>query len=113
MNEEEVKIEGKIDIDQALKEFEEKSSAEQIEETSVAEKIPNVPKMVQLVMKWSGIKEQRQAEYILLGFIVIAVGISLYLFFNNTGSKAKLEAPPGYEVIYPKDNRPPYLQPKL
>ncbi len=44
-------------------------------------------KMVQRVIKWSGgaIKDKRQAEYILLVFAVIAMGISLYLFFAEGG----------------------------
>jgi hypothetical protein len=46
------------------------------------------PKMVKLVIKISGgaIKEQKQAEYILLGFVVVAIGISLFLVFGK-GSK--------------------------
>ena len=42
------------------------------------------PQMVKLVMKLSGgaIKEQKKAEYILLGFAVVIIGISLYLFFG-------------------------------
>jgi hypothetical protein len=40
--------------------------------------------MVKLVMKLSGgaVKTERQAEWILLGVIVVAVGISLYLVFG-------------------------------
>jgi hypothetical protein len=81
---EEIKIEGNIDINQALKEFEIKSTVEQVQKTAINKKTPDIPKMVQLVMKWSGgaIKEQRQAEYILLGFVVLAIIISLFLFFG-------------------------------
>jgi hypothetical protein len=50
------------------------------------------PKMVKAVMKLSGgvVKDQRQAEWILFGFVVVAIGISLYLVFGGVGSsKAK------------------------
>ena len=45
----------------------------------------DIPKMVQLLMKWSGgaIKEQKQAEYLLLGFVIVAMAISFYLFFGK------------------------------
>lgn len=41
------------------------------------------PKMVKAVIKLSGgtVKNQRQAEWILFGFVVLAVGISIYLTF--------------------------------
>jgi hypothetical protein len=39
--------------------------------------------MVQLMMKYFGLKEQRQAEYLLLGFVILAIGISLFLFFGG------------------------------
>jgi hypothetical protein len=80
---EEVKIPNNLEIDQALKEFNAKSA-----ESYKAIKFYNetdTPKMVQLVMKYSGVKEQKQAEYILLGFVVLAIGISLFLFFRGIG----------------------------
>ena len=45
----------------------------------------STPKVIQWVMKFSGgsIKEERQAEYILLGFVIVAIGISLFLFMGN------------------------------
>jgi hypothetical protein len=72
------------EIEKALKEFEIKSQAEQVQKTPETSKTSDVPKMVQLVMKWSGgaIKEQKTAEYFLLGFVVLVIGISLYLFFS-------------------------------
>jgi len=39
-------------------------------------------KMVQAVMKYSK-GSQRQAEWILLGFVIITIGISLYLVFRS------------------------------
>jgi hypothetical protein len=46
------------------------------------------PKMVKAVIKYSkgAVKDQRQAEWILLSFVIIAVGISVYLIFF-TGTK--------------------------
>jgi hypothetical protein len=75
------------DIDQALKEFEIKSNIEQVQKAPVNETISEVPKIVQLTMKWFGVKEQRQAEYVLLGFVIVAIVVSLVLVFGG-GTKA-------------------------
>jgi len=42
------------------------------------------PKIVKAVIKYSGrtVKNQRQAEWLLLGFVVVSIGISIYLFFG-------------------------------
>lgn len=101
---EEIKIEGNIDINQALKEFEVKSSTEQIQKSPEVLKISKVPKMVELVMKWFGFEEQKQAEYVLLGFVVITIVISIYLFFgtnssNDAGLKQKKLYPPGSSAL--------------
>ncbi|KKT01152.1 MAG: hypothetical protein UW07_C0056G0004 [Candidatus Nomurabacteria bacterium GW2011_GWF2_43_8] len=84
MENEEVKIEGSIDINEALKEFEEKTSQEQATKIVAAREFSNMPKMVKLVIKWSGgaIKEQREAEYVLLGFAILVFIISLFIFFS-------------------------------
>jgi len=81
-------ISGNIEIQQALKEFELKSNVEEQQKSPETLKISEIPKMVQLVMKYSGgaIKEQKTAEYVLLGFVVLAIGVSLYLFFGINGS---------------------------
>jgi len=52
------------------------------------------PAMVKLVIKLSGglIKDERQANWILLGFVVMALGLSFYLFFGG-----------GTVVGYPED----------
>lgn len=78
---EEVKIEGNLDINQALKEFEAKSQVEEIKEVPEVSKTSDIPKMVQLAMKWFGIKEQRTAEYVLLGFAILMFALSFYFFF--------------------------------
>lgn len=92
------------DIEKALKEFELKSEIEQTQKPpeilkheveGVKFETPSygagkfchgadTPKMVQLVMKWSGgCLSQRQAECVLLGFVVVMIGISLFLVFGG------------------------------
>jgi len=58
----------------------------------VDEKISDVPKMVQWVMKISGgsIKNEKQAQYVLLGFVVIAIIVSLVLIFSGGSQKPKI-----------------------
>ena len=82
----EIKIEGNIDINQALKEFEIKSDAEQVQKAPEVFKTSDVPKMVQLVMKWSGgaIKEQKTAEYVLLGFCLLFIVSAIFIFFSSS-----------------------------
>ncbi|MBI3305790.1 hypothetical protein HYZ82_01495 [Candidatus Nomurabacteria bacterium] len=82
----ETKIPNNAEIDQALKEFEAKSvvmpQAPAGQMPTVAD---NTSGMVRLVMKLSGgaIKEQRQAEYVLLAFVIVTMAISFYLFFGG------------------------------
>jgi hypothetical protein len=65
------------------------------------------PKMVKAVIKYSGgaVKNQKQAEWFLFGFVVVAIGISIYLLLSGTNSnKAYLEEqqklyPPGSSVL--------------
>ena len=100
----ETKTPSNAEIDQALKEFEAKSGGQPIQKVS---EIPqneisgisfetdsyknvkfveetDIPKMVQLVIKYSGgmIKGQKQAEYVLLGIVVLMLAVSFYLFFG-------------------------------
>lgn len=46
------------------------------------------PKIIELVIKYSGgyIKDEKQASYILIGFVVVAIVISLFLIFGENGS---------------------------
>jgi|SRR3989344_1820731 len=81
---EEIKIKGKEEIAQALKEFETKSA-----ESYKAVKFynqTNTPKIVRLVMKLSGVKDERSAEYVLFGFVIVAIAVSLFLFFGGGSS---------------------------
>jgi len=68
------------------------------------------PKIIQWVIKYSGglIKDEKQASYAILGFVALAIIISLFLIFG-TSEEAKFEAPPGQKIIYP-ENEPPRLQ---
>ena len=52
------------------------------------------PKMVKLVMKASGggVKNQKTAEWLLLGFVAAAIGISLYLIFGKNLSQKKFSS---------------------
>ncbi len=45
----------------------------------------DTPKMIQFVLKHSGgaIKDEGQAEYVLLGFVAILVAASLYLLYGS------------------------------
>lgn len=69
------------------------------------------PKIVEWVMKYSGgfVKDEKQASYVLVGFVAVAVVVVISFLFSGGGSKAKLEAPPGQKIIYP-ENAPPRLQ---
>jgi hypothetical protein len=64
------------------------------------------PKMVKAVIKYSGgtVKNQRQAEWILLGFVVVAIGISLYLFLSvvNKPIGKTIDVDTGQVVVPPK-----------
>ena len=114
-----------LEIDQALKEFEAKSNTGGIQGTprvlansSIPKKEVSgitfetdsykavkfynetkAPKIIQLVIKYSRgmIKEQKQAEYALFGFVVIATFISLFLFFSAFRSPSP---PPADQIIY-------------
>lgn len=72
------------------------------------------PKIIQWVIKYSGgyIKDDKQASYVLIGFVAIAIIIVSIFLFSGGGNKAKFEAPPGQKIIYP-ENAPPRLQEKF
>ena len=79
-----------IDIKEALKEFEEKSKVEQAQKAPEILQVSKAPKMTALVMKWFRV-EQRPAEYILLGFAVLMVMISLFLVFGGGNEAENIE----------------------
>jgi hypothetical protein len=80
-----IKFEGNEEIQKALKEFEERSKKEEQKKTIKEEKALELPRMVQLVIKYSGglVKEQKQAEYVLLGAVALMLALSLYFFFRG------------------------------
>jgi len=52
------------------------------------------PKIVRWVIKYSSgaVKDERQANYVLIGFVVLAIIISLFLLFSG-GSNSKPPVP--------------------
>jgi len=88
------------EIEKALREFEVKNpeqmqQKQEIPSVLTVEKkyeAPEPSKMVKLVMKISGgaIKEQKQAEYVLLVFAILAIITSLFLFFGGGHSQQKI-----------------------
>lgn len=76
-----------IELNKALEEFEAKASIEQIVKYNfLVSKNSQLPRMVRLVMKLSGgaIKEQKQAEYVLIVLIVLMFALSFYFFFGDS-----------------------------
>lgn len=69
------------------------------------------PRIVQWVIKYSGgyIKDERQAQYLLVGLVVVAIVVVPLLLFRGGGNKTELKAPPGQKIIYP-ENAPPRLE---
>ena len=67
---------------------------------------PTAPKIIRWLIKYSGglIKNEKQAFYVILGFIVFVVIISLFLIFGGGGVETqKTFTPPAEEhiPIYP------------
>lgn len=103
---EQANISNNTEIDKALREFgagSSNKSASKAPEVSKTSSIPQnnvegvtfevpsykavkdetgTPRIVKLVTKWFGLKEEKQAEYVLLAFVVLAILVSLYLFFG-------------------------------
>lgn len=71
-------------------------------------------RIIHWVIKYSGgyVKDEQQAHYVLIGFVVMSFFITFFILFSSSTNKANIEAPPGYEIIYP-ENEPPRLQKKL
>jgi len=49
---------------------------------------PGTPKIIQWVIKYSGglVKDEKQANYVLIGFVAVAIVIVLFLIFGGGGS---------------------------
>ena len=86
------------ELNDALKEFEAKSHVEQKPQKQAVETLGEVSGMAKWVVKLSGgkITEQKQAEYVLLGFVILAIAISVFLMFggNSVGSPADIKIMP-------------------
>ena len=56
------------------------------------------PKIVGWVIKYSGglVKDEKQANYVLLGFIVVAIIISLILIFGDGNGEKGPKIPPSW-----------------
>jgi multidrug efflux pump subunit AcrB len=83
---EEIKIPNNAEIEQALKEFEAQNTVQQAQKAPEISKNPDVPKMVNLVIKSSGgaVKDRRQAEWILFAVVCFIVLISIVILFRST-----------------------------
>ena len=55
---------------------------------------PETPKIIQWVIKYSGglIKDKKQASYVLIGFVIVAIIVFLVVVFGG-GSKIPLPPP--------------------
>ncbi len=87
----EIDLSKNIEINKALKEFEEKEKEAAPSYQAVKfYKESTTPKIVELTMKWVGTKEQKNAEWVLFGFVILMIGISIFLFFWGGLSQPKL-----------------------
>lgn len=88
MNTEKNNKEG-IDLSGRFKDSEAKLQGRQEELVQVFR--PGTPKIIQWVIKYSGglIKNEKQASYLILGFVILAIIISLSLIFRGGGLKTQ------------------------
>lgn len=67
---------------------------------------PGTPKVVQWVIKYSGglVRDEKQASYVLIGFVAAAIIISLFLFFGRGNKGTPAPKPKGLikEGYYPE-----------
>ncbi len=51
----------------------------------------STPKIVEWVIKYSGgyVKDEKQANYVLIGFVVLAIVISLFLVFGSDSDSSR------------------------
>ena len=94
-----------IDFSGSLKDF---GSGMKFEENRAPRSYyPGTPKIIQWVFKYSGglVKDEKQANYVLFGFVAMAVVIMLFLIFGGGGSKSQN---PGKETF---KNAPPEMIP--
>ncbi|HWH16120.1 MAG TPA: hypothetical protein VNU25_00845 [Candidatus Paceibacterota bacterium] len=72
------------------------------------------PGIIRWTIRFSGglITNEKQAQYVLMGLVVMAVILVPVLMLSGGGDAAKFEAPPDRKIIYPKDG-PPRLEQNL
>ncbi|MFZ2149875.1 MAG: hypothetical protein WAV15_01825 [Minisyncoccia bacterium] len=83
------------EIQNALREFEIKNAEEEAKRIPV-KKEPESSKLAHWIMKHSGgaVKEERQAEYVMLVFVVVCLGVSAFLFFTGGAPSNEKIIPP-------------------
>jgi hypothetical protein len=84
-----------IDFSKHLNESALKSKNEQQSSGSLVS--PTAPKIIRWLIKYSGglIKNERQASYVILGFIILTIVISIFLFSGGGGGgDQKIFTPP-------------------
>lgn len=66
-----------------------------LQEYKVERYDPETPKIIQWVMKYSGglVKDQKQANYVLIGFAGMVIVLSLFLISSSYGGRS-LTLPP-------------------
>ena len=80
-----------IDLSRAL---EDSGSSVKSEEPRVPSSYyTGTPKIIQWVIKYSGglVKNEKQARYVLIGVMVLAIIISLFLIFSGGGTRQNTE----------------------
>jgi len=102
-----------IDLSEALKGSDgSDTDAKPQEEQQRPEEVflPGTPKVIQWVIKYSGglIKDEKQASYALIGFVAVAIIISLFLVFGSGGG-APGSKKPDIETF---KNAPPEMAPR-
>ena len=90
-------IEGNQEIEAALKEFEQKSAAEEAkrEVPITIEKSKEIPRLTAWVMRYGGI-ERRPAEFVLLVFVLLFIFSSIFIFYKSLAHPV----PPASEIIW-------------
>lgn len=92
------------DKDKKIGGFETNDTSVKFQEYRAKRYYPETPKIVQWVMKYFGgfIKDEKQANYVLLGFVVVAIVISLFLIFSGGSTKLPSER----EILRDTPNTP-------
>ena len=98
----------KIDLGNILKDSDKDIEIQKQKEQSTQTFFPNTPKIIRLTIKYSGglMKDEKQANYFLIGFVILSIIASLILVFSNN-EKQEIFAPeaeaPNEKVIPPAE----------